>query len=90
MKDDSKLLREPTSQEIALYCKPKGKYSLKSSVKEQTNNKKASDIDKTIKTGKFSNSKSRIKEQAIHIKVKKEDDKKGPFDINTNVKDENK
>ena len=91
MKDDSKLLREPTSEEISLYCKPKGKYSLKtSSNKEHLNNKKTAELDKKAQTGKFKNSKNRVKEQAIQIKVKKEDDKQGPFDIDVNGKNETK
>jgi len=91
LKDDSKLLREPTSEEIMLYCKPRGKYSIKtSSIKDQLKNKKSSELDKKVQSGKFNSSKNRIKEQAIQIKVKKEDEKKGPFDIDINGKNEYK
>lgn len=90
MKDDSKLLRDPIAEEISLYCKPKGKYCLKSSNnKDQLNNKKNAEFDKKVQSEKFNSSKTRVKEQAIQIKVKKEDDKKGPFDIDVNGKNEN-
>ena len=88
LKDETKMLREPNEEEIKQFCKPKGKYSLKSNViKEQGNAKKVTETGKT-QFNKCLN-KNRIKEQAIQIKVKKEEEKKGPFDIEINVKNKN-
>jgi hypothetical protein len=85
LKDETKILRDPTDEEIKIYCKPTSKYMLKSNVsKGQANAKKISEIAGKTQFSRTVN-KNRIKEQGIQIKVKKEDEKKGPFDIDFNV-----
>ena len=56
-------------------CKPKGKYSIKTNVIKNQSNLKTADNDKHSQFSKVVN-KNRIKEQAIQIKVKKDEEKK--------------
>lgn len=80
LKDDTKQIREPNDEEIKLYCKPKGKYSLKSNLtKDNSSLKKTSESSSKTQFNKLP-SKNRVREQGIQIKVKKEDEKKSQID----------
>jgi len=74
LKDENKIIREPNEEEIKLYCKPNGKYSVKMKKENQTFNKtKISSkykFDTSINKSKFD--KNRPKEKGIQITVKKD------------------
>ena len=68
-------MREPTNDEIRLFCKPKGKYTIKTNV-----NNDELKIAENNKKSQFS--------KAIRIKVKKDDEKRnsGEMDYNSTLK----
>ena len=78
-------MREPTNDEIKLFCKPKGKYTIKTNV--NNDELKIAENNKKSQFSKVGN-KLRIKEQAIRIKVKKDDEKRnsGEMDYNSTLK----